>query len=146
MLRSCTRRYTDESNEGGFRFTFYCDCCGAAFHSAPIPCTAGTRPKGHAGPERELWRLCWQMEHAQAFARANQEAAIRLFRCPRCGSYVCDDCAVSRVLENGEWRDLCRACGAKARGSAPFRMIGREKGDGHGMGAPLARVDGKIHG
>lgn len=143
MLQSCTKRYADKSDEQVFRFVFFCDDCGRAFHSAPIPFTGGGVPPGPP-VETELWKLRWQEEHTKAFARANREAMLRYFCCPGCGKYICPGCVVSQKTASGDIRDLCRECSARSCRLEPFKMIeppAGGKGEFDDREKPFARVN-----
>ena len=156
MLKSCTRRYSDESNEKRFCFTFFCDCCGAAVQSTPIPCTVTIAMKSPSEVEIELYKLRWQKEHTQAFARANQEASIYFFGCPGCGKYVCPNCVVSTFTPSEDILDRCPECSARSDRKRPFRMRspdaggpnrdGKEAANGSVWKRVLARVDKAILG
>lgn len=156
MLESCTKRYSDESNEKSFRFTFFCDFCGAAYQSTPIPCTVTVTTKSPTEAEIELYKLRWQMEHTQAFARANQEASIYFFACPGCGRYICPGCVVSTFTPSEDILDRCPKCSARSNRKRPFRMItpdaggpsreGKEAEDVPGWKRVLARADKAVHG
>ena len=156
MLKSCTRRYSDESNEKRFSITFFCDCCGAGFQSTPIPCTVAVIMKSPTEAEIELYKLRWQKEHTQAFARANQEASIYFFTCPGCGKYICPNCVVSTFTPGKDILDRCPDCTARSKRKRPFRMIspdaggsnqdGKETADASGWKKLLACVDKAIHG
>jgi hypothetical protein len=108
MLKSCTRKYTDESDEGMFRFTFYCDRCGSSHQIKPVSFSGHKLPDSAA--EKNLWLLRWQKGHTQAFERADYEAKYHFFCCPGCGEYVCQDCVVSERTPSGDIRDLCLDC------------------------------------
>lgn len=123
MLKSCTNRYTDVSDERKFQFTFYCDFCGAPFQSTPIPCTIPIPAEHDAEPQTELYNLLWQKEHAQAFARANQEASIHFFGCPGCGRYICPSCVVSTFTPTKDILYRCPECSARSHRERPFRMV-----------------------
>lgn len=129
MFYSCTKKYTDESDEKIFRFTFYCDKCGKPHSSAPLPFsegrTFGGGKKEDTPCENELWELLWQKEHEQAFDRANHEASFHFFRCPGCGEYACGDCTVNEKLDSNGLRELCCQCSRReGRGkSAPMKMV-----------------------
>lgn len=128
MLKSCTRRYLDTSNERSFCFTFFCDFCEAAFQSTPILCTVTAAAKCSTELETELYKLRWQKEHAQAFARANQEASIYFFSCSGCGRYICPSCVVSTYTSAEDILDRCPECSARSNRKRPFRMIASDAG------------------
>lgn len=123
MLKSCTRKYTDESDEDAFRFTFYCDRCGSPHSIASVKFSGNGPPDTLQG--KKLWKMTWQKEHAQAFERANFEAKYHFFCCPGCGEYVCQNCIVSEALPSGELRDLCLNCNRRIaqKKNAPMRMV-----------------------
>lgn len=97
MLEPITRKMTDESDGVGFRFTFYCDICGNAWHSIPY---SSREARGGAGAKG-----AWKNERAAAYERANREALMHFNRCPACGRMVCDECF--RILPE---RDVCKEC------------------------------------
>jgi hypothetical protein len=102
MLKSRTKKYSDESDENNFCFVFYCDQCGSEHRPAPIAFTGDGQGSEHD--------LKWKAEHDRAFARADREAAKWFYRCPSCGEHVCDACTRS-LWENDEIvRDVCRIC------------------------------------
>ena len=153
MLQSCTKKYTDNSDETMFRFIFYCDCCGAPYECPPIPFSEG-RPEGPPTDTAiELWKLRWKKEHDQAFARANAEAARKFFGCPGCGKYICQNCVVSTPLPTGEILDRCLDCTVKSEGFRPFRMVNlptkevdEGKEDVHGVWRKItARINKAFH-
>lgn len=123
MLTSCTQKYTDESDERAFRFTFYCDRCGKPYKGQELSFMGGQETETEC--EKELWELKWQKEHTQAFERANHDASYHFFCCPGCGEYVCSDCTVSEKLPSGDVRDLCRKCNVRQdrRKNSPMRMV-----------------------
>ncbi|MCL1805009.1 MAG: hypothetical protein FWG28_03260 [Clostridiales bacterium] len=95
MLNPVTRKVTDESSGGIYQFTFYCDICGSPRQSV----TYQSDSEGGEDPNvREI-------DHRDAYERANREALRWFNRCPVCLRLVCDDCF--RVLDEG---DKCREC------------------------------------
>ena len=93
MLESLTKCFSDESVEGSYSFTFYCDVCGKAYSCAPIK-TIDDKPCNDE-----------EVEHDLAFERANIEAMRHFNRCPICKAWVCDDCF--KLLPEGE---CCSDC------------------------------------
>lgn len=90
MLHSFTKRYTDESTEDGFAFTFYCDLCNNCWKSSPISFSHGTKKsfwKNFFGMSCSLWKA----EHKDAFEKANREGMLYFNRCTVCNRWVCDD-------------------------------------------------------
>lgn len=108
MFNSCTKKYTDESDEKSFQFTFYCDYCGSSHQVGAIDFIETYDVSSHV--EKSLWGLKWLKGHAQAFERANYEAKYYFFCCPGCGDYVCANCVSSEVLSSGDIKDLCLNC------------------------------------
>ena len=108
MFKSHTKKYTDEYDAETFRFTFYCDQCGAAYKSEPIAFTGGEQSQIER--DRKVWGLIWQKEHDMAFERANYAARFHFTRCPGCGEYVCEECTTNREMSSGELRPICRDC------------------------------------
>ena len=108
MLKSCTIRNSDESDESVFRFTFYCDICGEPYCASPVGFADFIPPDEY---ESECWRLLWRSEHGKAFARANFEASHNFFSCPGCGLHVCKKCTAADTDGNGAIRVLrCLEC------------------------------------
>ena len=122
MFQSCTKKYTDESNEELFCFTFYCDDCNAPFHSTPISFKLNSCSIDKSS-EYKLWKLQWQQKHKEAFARANQEAKIYYFCCPGCGRHICPACVVTKELSSGEVLERCWQCTVKSNQERPFQII-----------------------
>lgn len=91
MLNPITRKVTDESDDCGFHFTFYCDICGSPW--------SGVYYRG-SGDSME-----WESEHIAAYERSNREAMMHFNRCPVCKRMVCDKCFV--ILDE---RDVCKDC------------------------------------
>ena len=127
MLSSCTKKYTDESGEKKFQFTFYCDRCESPHKIAPVLFGGNGSPTGEEG--KKLWEMIWQKAHKQAFERVNFEAGYHFFCCPGCGEYVCRDCIISERTPSGELRDLCLDCNSRVRRkkNVPMRRIPHEK-------------------
>jgi hypothetical protein len=97
MLTPITVKITDESEGGVYRFTFYCDLCGASRQSVPYRSDAeGTPPP-----------VARERERFAAYERANREALNWFSRCPVCGRVVCDNCF--RIEET----DSCKECAEK---------------------------------
>ena len=102
MLKSCTNKYSDESDENTFRFTFRCDICGEVFRAVPVSFTGGKPPPARVNDN--CWRLLWMDEHGKAFERANFEASHHFFSCPGCGLYVCKKCTAAKTEDDGSVR------------------------------------------
>ena len=156
MLKACTQRYTDASDERRFCFTFFCDVCGAAFQSTPILCSIAADAKRSTELEAKLYKFRWQNEHARAFARANQEASIYFFACPGCGRSACPRCVVSEMTPAKDIWDRCPECAARSHTEKPFRMTAprgdgfnhtrKEVADASPRGKFPARADKTVHG
>ena len=99
MLRPITRKMTDESGGGTYRFTFYCDVCGKPYQSPAYDSTVVTVPD----------RRAQEIEYNDAYERANNEVLKNFNRCPACQRVVCDECF--NILED---MDICRVCSAPA--------------------------------
>ena len=102
-LPPLTKRFSDESTEQAFKFTFYCDCCDAGFQSPPIPFS-------EAGTEKDkkpahIRKLLWQTEHEDAYERSNRRAMRCFTKCAKCGKWVCEDC-----LDEFAKTPLCPGC------------------------------------
>ena len=107
MLKSCTKRNSDDSDESIFRFSFYCDVCGEPYSSAPVEfatCKSLCSQSPQPAPEDSQWRLLWRGEHVKAFQRANFEASHHFFSCPGCGLYVCKKCTAAKTEDDGSVR------------------------------------------
>jgi len=97
MLKPVTARMTDESEGNIYRFTFYCDLCGAPRQSE----TYESRVAEDAGTDS-----CERItDHHAAYERANFEALHYFNRCPVCKRMVCDDCY--NILDK---TDMCKKC------------------------------------
>ena len=99
MLKPVTKKFTDESANGVYMFTFYCDICEKSYKSVPYQSetdliTTDTR----------------ELEHIAAYERANRDAIKNFNRCPVCDKIVCDVCF--RFLHES---DMCKVC-ANSRG------------------------------
>jgi len=102
MLKPVTQRMTEESGDGVYRFTFYCDVCGNPKQSHPLL----SETKGY---EQFVDPADQEKERNDAYERANREA-IRMFsRCPVCKKYVCDDCLI--ILDDANMY-MCKECRA----------------------------------
>lgn len=102
MLPPVTKRYDDCSTDQWFRFSFYCDECGAKWESEQYPFSMqDANPKSDG--DKNALALLWKTEHDAAYERANTEALFQFNRCPACGKRVCDKCFL--VTE-----DVCSSC------------------------------------
>jgi hypothetical protein len=109
VFKSCTKKYSDESDKNAYCFSFYCDICGVTYKSAPIHFTGCDPPD--TTTEIELWTMMWKREHALAFERANFEASLHFYVCPGCDLRVCDKCIVWKTDEYGDMvRRRCIKC------------------------------------
>ena len=106
-LPALTKRFTDESTEQEFKFTFYCDCCGAGYQSAPILFSAVT---AQSAMPAFIQKLLWQTEHEDAYERANQQAMRCFTKCAVCGKWFCEDC-----LDEFAEVSLCPGCREKQK-------------------------------
>jgi len=97
MLKPITKKISDESDSGIYRFTFYCDICGAPHQSVPYE----SETLNKIDPARR------EAEHNAAYERANREIMNHFNRCPMCGRVVCDNCF--RILDES---DMCFECAA----------------------------------
>ena len=106
-LPALTRRFTDESTEREFKFTFYCEHCGTGYQSPAIP-FSGAATAGSFENFTRSQKLIWSAEHEDAYERANQRAQAIFTPCTGCGKLICEDCA-------DELADiaLCPDCRAK---------------------------------
>ena len=95
MLKPITAKMTDESDEGVYHFTFYCDICGSPHQSVPY----------ESETEGECYLCERESEHTAAYERANREALNWFSRCPVCKRVVCDKCF--RILDES---DMCKEC------------------------------------
>ena len=120
MFKSCTKKYTDESDAGVYRFTFYCDICGETFRPGPLRFSGNDPPE--KTEEKRIWKLIWKREHAQAFERADFEARHHFFSCPGCGLLSCEKCTVTAQEKDGSVSLLrCAPCNKRILiGKPPF--------------------------
>ena len=107
-LPALTKRFSDESTQQEFKFTFYCDCCGTGYQSPPIPFSSATAESG-ATPAF-IQKLLWQTEHEDAYERANQQAMRCFTKCAECGKWFCEDC-----LDEFAEIPLCPGCREKQK-------------------------------
>lgn len=117
MLKSITKKYSDESDMKLFQFTFYCDCCGKGIKATPLEFHSMFSKKPFlTSDEREARAIIYANEHRQAYERANNEIMIELNRCEICSAVVCDDCAY--YLDELGGGICCTKCaGEKKRGN-----------------------------
>lgn len=106
-LPALTKRFTDESTEQEFLFTFYCEHCGAGYQSPSIPFSGAATADGFQS-FTVAQKLIWSAEHDDAYERANQRALSVFTPCASCGKQICEDC-------QDELADLvlCPDCRAK---------------------------------
>ncbi len=78
MRDTFTRKYTDESTEDEYVFTFCCDICGKPYRASAV-CR---------GNKKGLFR---GREYRRALRAAWHEAELHFNRCPCCSAWVCDD-------------------------------------------------------
>ena len=107
-LPALTKRFSDESTQQEFKFTFYCDCCGTGYQSPPIPFSAATAD--NAAKPAFIQKLLWQTEHEDAYERANQQAMRCFTKCAECGKWFCEDC-----LDEFAEIPLCPGCREKQK-------------------------------
>jgi len=100
MLRPLTKKMTDESEGVVYRFTFYCDICGAPRQSDDYQ----SMSEETSSPEMR------DTEYTAAYERANRAAMSYFNRCPKCKRYVCDKCF--RILDD---MDMCDECAKKQK-------------------------------
>ena len=126
MLKPVTAKMTDESEGNIYRFTFYCDLCGAPRQSVPYEsmvtedsgaCIDADSSPGAGvqivtgnitGANRTAvsTETCERItDHNAAYERANFEALHYFNRCPVCKRMVCDTCY--RILDDS---DMCKEC------------------------------------
>ena len=96
MLKPVTKKITDESADGIYRFTFYCDICDKPYQSVPYHSETG-----------KVTSDTRETEYIAAYERANRDAIKNYNRCPVCDKIVCDDC-FRFVYES----DMCKECAA----------------------------------
>ena len=109
-LPALTKRFSDESTDQEFKFTFYCDCCGAGYQSPPIPFSGAAAESG-AKPAF-IRKMLWQAEHEDAYERANRQAMLCFTKCAGCGQWFCEDC-----LDEFAEVPLCPECREKQKNS-----------------------------
>jgi hypothetical protein len=103
MSKPLTRQTTDRSDEKGFLFSFFCDCCGKEWVSPFVRFDTGGMTIEH----EEARTLLWAKEHGAAFEQANLEAHMYFNQCSRCGKRVCDACF---RLDEEKPLGVCREC------------------------------------
>ena len=108
-LPSVTRRMDDDSDTRGFRFTLYCDRCGAPYRAETIPYSVRDAPRRFEAFTKAQ-SLIWESEHGDAYERANQHALLAFTRCRICGGAFCEDCAIDCA------DDLCADCAKNSNG------------------------------
>ncbi len=104
MLRTITKKIIDNSTDEFFKFSFYCDRCGAVWMSETYYFEHGFPDKLTAG-EKRAKDIMWKVEHDAALERANLEARLRFNQCTSCGRIVCDEC-----FAMDEEEDFCIDC------------------------------------
>ena len=102
MLQPFTKKCTDLSTEDEFAFIFYCDLCEKAWKSVPVPFSRRKRKSFFAKLFR-MYTLLWNVEHRDAFERANREGMLHFNRCTVCNRWVCDD-------DFSEEKNKCTCC------------------------------------
>ena len=100
-----TKESLDHSDSGQFSFSFFCDICGKEWLSPKKPFTGGICNRVE---NDEALRLLWGNEHRAAFDEAHVEAHTQFNRCPKCNSFVCDECF---NFGDVEYIGLCKNCG-----------------------------------
>ena len=119
MLNPVTKKMTDESAGGVYRFTFYCDICGKSLQSPVYQSMAGD-----SGDEAMR-----KAEYEDAYGRANREMLKKFSRCPVCQRVVCDEC----FDVYGDY-DMCVEC-----------RQSRRHGDGDEAGRRQAAQTTRLH-
>jgi hypothetical protein len=104
MITPFTKTCTDCSEKDHFSFAFYCDRCGSAWRSTPVPFSKGGFTE--VGDDETL-KLLWADEHRAAFERANIEAMFHFNHCNVCGKWVCNDCFYT---SEDDYTDVCKDC------------------------------------
>jgi len=110
LLPSFTQKYTDESTDEEFVFSFYCDLCDNSWKSIPISFSQAN--------QKGFWKSLFislstlrKIEHKDAFERANREGMFYFNRCPACKRWVCD-------RHFFEEEDQCSSCYVSQREGA----------------------------
>jgi len=83
------KKTADHSDENGFSFGFFCDCCGMEIVSPIKPFSGGNR----------------EAERQAAFNEAKVEIIHLFNNCLKCGDWVCDICFLPE-------RGICKSCEA----------------------------------
>jgi len=102
-----TKHTDDLSDQGNFKFSFFCDCCEKNWISPSIPFSFG---KFSSFKHEETMKLIWAWEHQMAFEQANLEAHFHFNNCSECNSWVCNACYEP---ENEEHSGRCKECSEK---------------------------------
>jgi membrane protease subunit (stomatin/prohibitin family) len=112
-----TRNFSDQSTPEGFQFEFYCDRCGSGFRTPFKANPLGTVSNvletasgllggllGRAADvSNQVRDAAWERAHDNAFVVAAEDLKADFKQCPRCSSWVCENC----------WNDkrgLCKQC------------------------------------
>ena len=94
----------DYSDDTGFTFGFTCGLCGYEWVSDRV---AFNQEEARANLNEVDLKMLWDECHGKAFEAAREDAAIEFNKCPRCGTWVCDEC----FYVTGEIiTDLCTNC------------------------------------
>ena len=104
MLKTITKKFRDRSTDRFFKFSFYCDRCGAKWTSDPYFFEHGFSER-LTEDEKKARDILYKVDHDAAFERANLEARLKFNHCDSCGRVVCDECF---AIEEDE--DLCKDC------------------------------------
>lgn len=117
-----TRNYSDQSNESGFQWEFYCDQCGTAYQTKFVKASSNVMPDlldaaGSllGGVFSAADRLSdrareanWQKEQDAAFNNAINEVRDQFHQCAKCSAWVDTACWDKKG-------NACRECANTAR-------------------------------
>lgn len=117
ILPPLTKKFSDESTDEYFCFTFYCDICGMALTSPKYPFSGALMAKKRESGQSEAQRLIYEAEYEHAYEQANNEAIGYFLICDGCGKHICEDCILKAAKVRGsagneEQSDkvLCHEC------------------------------------
>jgi len=128
-----TRNYRDLSTDKGYQFEFYCDRCGSG-HRTTFKATAGGVVSELLGAAGSLFggvfgqaqnltdrarSATWERAHDRAFQEAMQELKPSFHQCPRCTTWVDQQCWIDA-------RGLCKTCAPDIAEEAAHTQVAAE--------------------
>jgi Double zinc ribbon len=128
-----TRNYRDLSTDKGYQFEFYCDRCGSG-HRTTFKATAGGVVSDLLGAAGSMFggvfgraqdltdrarSATWERAHDKAFQEAMGELQPQFHHCPRCTSWVDQQCWIDA-------RGLCKSCAPDVAEEAAHAQVAAE--------------------